>query len=300
MDCYIYFIRSFPEKEDIYELKNILSSKGYRIRGIFFRKDFVKERDGISIVVDPACKETTLSDPSTLFMPYNPLLRNYDMLRSLKVPFILRLFDIDKEHLIEAIRGKRCEVEFSMSGIDIYTEDEETYASLKESLTGYIYADDYESMEEAVLRTLKEHKKTLVTAESCTGGLISGRIVNVPGSSDVFLGGFIVYSNDFKVRYLNVDEKVIREKGAVSEEVCRQMVIGAIETTDADLGIGVTGIAGPGGTDSKPQGLTYIGVGNGKEIKIDKRIFNSNRNINRFLASQVALNNLRKFVKGEM
>jgi len=155
-------------------------------------------------------------------------------------------------------------------------------------------------MEEAVLNILKEVKKTLVTAESCTGGMISSRIVNVPGSSEVFLGGLIVYSNEFKIKYLHVDEKTLREKGAVSEEVCRQMVIGAIEATEADVAIGVTGIAGPGGTERKPQGLTYIGVGNGIDVKIERRIFNSSRNINRFLASQVALNNLRKFVKGEL
>jgi len=90
MDCYIYFIRSFPEKEDLYKLKSILTSKGYRIKGILFRKGFVKERDSISIVIDPACKETTLLDPTTLFMPYNPHLRNYDLLKSLKTPYILK------------------------------------------------------------------------------------------------------------------------------------------------------------------------------------------------------------------
>ncbi len=298
MDCYIYFIRSFPEKEDIFELKRILNSKGYRIKGILFRKDFVREREGISIVIDPSCNDTYIIDSQTVFMPYNPLLRDYTKLASLKAPYILRLFDADKKALIEAIKGKNCTVEFNLSGIDIYTEDEKDFKEMREALGKYIYAEDYESMEEVVVKLLKDSEKTVVTAESCTGGLIASRIVNVPGSSEIFMGSFVVYSNEFKVKFLSVDEKVIKEKGAVSEEVCREMVIGAVETAEVDIAVAVTGIAGPGGTKEKPQGLTYIGVGDGKRVHIDKRVFNSTRNINRFLSSQVALNNLRKFIKG--
>ncbi len=298
MDCYLYFIRSFPEKEDLIEIKKVLTSKGYRIKGILFRKYFVREREGISVVIDPSCDSTYIIDSQTVFMPYNPILRDYTKLKSLKAPHILRLFDADKKALIEAIKGKNCTVEFNLSGIDIYTEDEEDFAEMRESLREYIYAEGYESMEEVVVKLLREFKKTVVTAESCTGGLVASRIVNVPGSSEVFMGSFVVYSNEFKVKFLSVDETAIKERGAVSEEVCREMVIGAVETAEVDIAVAVTGIAGPGGTEEKPQGLTYIGVGDGERVYIDRRIFNSTRNINRFLSSQVTLNNLRKFIRG--
>ena len=298
MDCYIYFVRSFPEKEDVSELKSLLTSKGYNIKGIIFKKDFIREKEGISIVIDPACSETCLIDSYTIIFPYNPLYRDYDKLKSLETPYILRLFDVDKNRLLSAIKGKECSVEFRLSGIDIYTYKEEEFLKIREELREYVYAESYKSMEEVVVGTLKKNKKTVALAESCTGGMISSRIVNVPGSSEVFLGGFLVYSNDFKERFLGVNKHTLERYGAVSEEVCREMLKGTIERAGSDLAIAVTGIAGPGGTERKPQGLTYIGVGDIKSIYIDKRIFNSTRNINRFLASQVALNNLRKFIEG--
>jgi PncC family amidohydrolase len=101
----------------------------------------------------------------------------------------------------------------------------------------------------------------LATAESCTGGLVSHLVTNVPGSSDYFVGGVVAYSNPIKERLLGVPEKELVEQGAVSREVAISMAEGARRSLHADVGLSVTGIAGPGGgTSDKPVGLTWVGV----------------------------------------
>jgi len=155
-------------------------------------------------------------------------------------------------------------------------------------------------MEEVVVRLLERKGLKLATAESCTGGLLSARIVNVEGCSKVFLGGFVAYSNELKIRLLGVEESLLEKFGAVSEEVCRAMCIGALEKTDADVSIAITGIAGPtGGTPQKPVGLTYIGIGTDSEVIVKRYHLRGTRNENRFLATQIALDMLRRFVNGK-
>lgn len=100
----------------------------------------------------------------------------------------------------------------------------------------------------------------LATAESCTGGLIAGAITDVPGSSDVFDRGFVTYSNAAKTEMLGVAHEVIATNGAVSEEVAAAMARGALERSRATHAVSVTGVAGPGGTDAKPEGMVCFGV----------------------------------------
>lgn len=116
-----------------------------------------------------------------------------------------------------------------------------------------------ETLEEVVVYNLRDKGLTLATAESCTGGLLSGSIVNVPGSSAVFTEGFITYSNEAKMKYLNVSKTTLDQFGAVSEETAREMAIGAAKASGCDITISTTGVAGPdGGTNEKPVGLVYI------------------------------------------
>src|SRR3990172_122158 len=115
------------------------------------------------------------------------------------------------------------------------------------------------SLEEQVGRALKARGWTLATAESCTGGLLADRITNVPGSSDYFLGGVVSYAYRAKETLLGVDHAVLTSDGAVSETVARQMAEGVRARLGADVGIGVTGVAGPGGgSAAKPAGLVWI------------------------------------------
>ena len=108
---------------------------------------------------------------------------------------------------------------------------------------------------------LKMDELTVTTAESCTGGLVAARLVDVPGVSEVFKQGFITYSNKAKRKLLNVKKTTLKEFGAVSEKTAREMAKGAILASGADAAIATTGIAGPdGGTEEKPVGLVYIGV----------------------------------------
>ena len=112
-----------------------------------------------------------------------------------------------------------------------------------------------------LLFMLRAKAKMIVTAESCTGGLIAGLLTEIPGSSDVVERGFVTYSNQAKIDCLGVDPGTLDQQGAVSEAVARQMAEGALIHSNADIAVSVTGIAGPGGeTDSKPVGLVHLAV----------------------------------------
>ena len=111
----------------------------------------------------------------------------------------------------------------------------------------------------AVVKILKKKKLTLTTVESCTGGAIAARIVNVPGASEVLMQGFVTYSNEAKHKLVGVKKKTLKEFGAVSSQTAAQMAKGGCKVTGSDVAISVTGIAGPGGgTKKKPVGLVYI------------------------------------------
>ena len=154
-----------------------------------------------------------------------------------------------------------------------------------------------ESLEEVVIRLLARHKLTLVTAESCTGGLLSGRIVNVPGASDVFTEGFITYSNQAKMKYLNVSSDTLDAYGAVSEQTAKEMAIGSVNTSGCDIGIAITGIAGPGGgTDDKPVGLVHFACYLNGKFFVSKRQFKGGRDKIREYSVVAALDLIRRSI----
>ncbi len=135
-----------------------------------------------------------------------------------------------------------------------------------------------QSLEEQVVSKLKERGWHVAAAESCTGGLISGRLVNVAGVSEVFGEGYVTYSNEAKHRLLGVSEKALKDYGAVSSQVAEQMARGVMEAAGAQAAIAVTGIAGPdGGTAEKPVGLVYIGCCIQGEIVVTENHFKGSR-----------------------
>ncbi|MEE9166245.1 MAG: competence/damage-inducible protein A [Candidatus Neomarinimicrobiota bacterium] len=158
----------------------------------------------------------------------------------------------------------------------------------------YVYGEDWETLEEVVGKLLRENNVTVAAAESCTGGLLTDRLTNVPGSSDYVLGGVVTYSNEAKISILEVKKKTLEAEGAVSEETARQMAQGVRDRFQAQMGISTTGIAGPGGaTQEKPVGLTYIGLDFSGKRQVKRFIFSENRRFNKELAAQAALNMLR-------
>ncbi len=149
--------------------------------------------------------------------------------------------------------------------VDLFVEDggEERATAIEQQMIAdagrFLFAEREVETAELVLELLRERGLTLATAESCTGGLVGGRLTDVPGSSDVFVGGAIVYSNGAKETSLGVPAAVIAEHGAVSAEVAAAMAQGARERLGADVAVAVTGIAGPGGgTADKPVGLVFV------------------------------------------
>ncbi|MBQ3573182.1 MAG: nicotinamide-nucleotide amidohydrolase family protein, partial [Clostridia bacterium] len=129
-------------------------------------------------------------------------------------------------------------------------------------LGDFVYAEGEDnSLQNTVVELLRKSGKTVATAESCTGGLVAKRITEIPGSSECFECGFVTYSNEQKTERLGVNKATLDKYGAVSPEVAFEMCKGARDKAGADIGIGITGIAGPGGgTDEKPVGLVYIGI----------------------------------------
>lgn len=147
-----------------------------------------------------------------------------------------------------------------------------------------------DSPEEQVVRLLKERNLTITAAESCTGGLIAGTLVNVAGASDVFGEAYVTYSNEAKQRLVGVRAETLEQFGAVSEETAYEMAAGAARAAGADVGLSSTGIAGPGGgTPEKPVGLVYIGCCVRGEVQVRRLNLHGDREQNRMDTVKAAL-----------
>ena len=147
-------------------------------------------------------------------------------------------------------------------------------------------------------RALRSRALTIAVAESCTGGRLGDLLTNVPGSSDYFMGGVISYTNRAKAELLGVSKKSMAQKGAVSEEVARQMASGVRKALHAKIGVGITGIAGPsGGTPRKPVGLVYIAVASEKGSICSKYLFKGTRTQIKKQSADHALEMAFTFVK---
>ena len=173
-------------------------------------------------------------------------------------------------------------------------------AAIRERLGALVYGDGEETLEAVVVRRLDEHGRTLATAESCTGGMIAELVTAVPGSSAVFRGGVVAYANEAKTALLGVPEALLSEHGAVSDPVARAMAEGARARFGADYAIATTGIAGPtGGTADKPVGLLYVALATAEGTESRELFFAFDRERNRRLGAQVALDWVRRHLLGE-
>lgn len=167
-------------------------------------------------------------------------------------------------------------------------------AEIRSRAAEWIYGEDDTDLAAVVLADARRRGWKIATAESCTGGGIGERLTEIPGSSDVYVGGVVAYDNSVKESLLGVPAGLMAEHGAVSEQVAAEMVRGATRTLGTELGIAVTGIAGPGGgTADKPVGLVYIATAVNQSVLVTRGLFVGNRGEIRARAAQVALNRLR-------
>lgn len=144
---------------------------------------------------------------------------------------------------------------------------------------------------------LARRSLTISVAESCTGGLLGSRITDVPGSSAYFMGGIIAYSNEVKIKELQVKEDTIAEHGAVSEETAREMAINIKRLMNTDLGLAVTGIAGPdGGSKEKPVGLVYVALASNEDVEVYRLNLKGDRKENKWQTTEYALYFTYKYI----
>lgn len=207
--------------------------------------------------------------------PLQPLVRD-----GLQLAYCARVGETDVRL---AVRGQHARALLAQGG------------SIVESLLGpLIFGTDGDSLESVLINLLTAHKKTLAVAESCTGGFLAHRLTNVPGSSAVFLGGVVAYSNQVKQDLLGVRAESLRRHGAVSEPVAREMAEGARRLFAADCALAVTGIAGPGGgTPAKPAGTAFIALSQEQGTTVQLQYSPADRETFKFAMSQRALDLLR-------
>jgi len=169
---------------------------------------------------------------------------------------------------------------------------------IKEKMDDYIVTEEELSFEEFIIKELINKNISLSVAESCTGGSLGNKITSVPGSSKIFLGGIISYSNKLKTSLLGVSEDLLNKKGAVSKEVAKEMAQGVRKLTGSDIGISVTGIAGPdGGTRNKPVGLVFIHISAENYDKGIYQIFPGDRETIKKRSVNFSLNLIREYLK---
>lgn len=209
--------------------------------------------------------------------------------------------DIHLAYLPNALTGVRLRLSAYGDSDAQQERIEAEIASLKEIIGDVIYSYEDDTLENCIGKLLKNHGKTLSTAESCTGGLIASMITSVPGASEYFLGSVVSYANSVKHAVLGVSEDILKNYGAVSSECVGAMAEGVRKLTGTDFAIATSGIAGPGGgSDEKPVGLVWIGVSSEAGTETFRLVFNSDRkrNIERFASS--ALYKIFKKIETEL
>lgn len=208
--------------------------------------------------------------------------------------------------IIDANKEK-CDIAFlphRMLGVDIRltSSDNQLVVDLINSIVPrikkYVYGYDKDKLEQVIADLLIQNNLTVSTAESCTSGLLASRLTDVPGSSQYFKGGSVCYSNDLKINDIGVDRDLIEKYGAVSEEVAESLAKNIAKKNNTDIGIGITGIAGPdGGTEKKPVGLVFVGIFYKNNLYIKRYNLTPDRITNRELTVTLCLNEIRKILR---
>lgn len=208
-------------------------------------------------------------------------------------------FIYKNKHLNTGIYASPEDIQIQLNAVGKTSQEattilDEATEQLKDILGDYIFGFNQQSLEEIIGIMLKKQGLSLAVAESCTGGMLGETITSVPGSSDYFKGGIISYDGEIKEKLLGVPHETIIKYGQVSEEVARAMAEGVREKCSSDIGIGITGIAGPdGGSKDKPVGLVYIALSDIRQIVVQKHHLRKDRHTIRLRSVRKALNMLR-------
>jgi len=202
---------------------------------------------------------------------------------------------------------EKCDIAFlphRMLGVDIRLTSsdnqlvEDLINSIVPRIKKYVYGYDNDKLEQVIADLLIQNNLTVSTAESCTSGLLASRLTDVPGSSQYFKGGSVCYSNELKINDIGVDKDLIERYGAVSEEVAESLAKNIAKKNNTDIGIGITGIAGPGGgTEKKPVGLVFVGIFYKNNLYIKRYNLTPDRITNRELTVTLCLNEIRKILR---
>ena len=213
----------------------------------------------------------------------------------------------EKIHDIIEQHSAKCDIAFlphRMLGVDIRLTStdgdliEKLVNDIVKRISKYVYGFDSDKLENVVANLLIENNVTIATAESCTAGMLSARLTDVPGSSKYFKGGVVCYSNNLKRDLVDVNQITLEKYGAVSEETAHELAVNISKKLDSEIGISITGIAGPdGGTEKKPVGLVFVGIFYKNNVYIKKYNLTPNRKINRELTVILCLNEIRKILK---
>ena len=203
--------------------------------------------------------------------------------------------------------NEKCDIAFlphRMLGVDIRLTSsdnqlvEDLINEIVPRIKKYVYGYDNDKLEQVIADLLIKNNLTVSTAESCTSGLLASRLTDVPGSSQYFKGGSVCYSNELKINDIGVDSDLIERYGAVSEEVVESLAKNIAQKNNTDLGIGITGIAGPdGGTEKKPVGLVFVGIFYKNNLYIKRYNLTPDRITNRELTVTLCLNEIRKILR---
>jgi nicotinamide-nucleotide amidase len=234
---------------------------------------------------------------------------------------MLRLFGIPESEIAETLREAerggvdlaKLEITTCLRGgeIEIVTRYErdaerayayESFAAIvAERHADTLYSTDGSTVDDQVAALLREARRTIAVAESCTGGLLAARLTNPPGASEYVLGGIVAYSNEAKIAQAGVARETIERHGAVSEQVARELAAGARTRLGADVGVGVTGIAGPGGgSEQKPVGLVWLSVAGPGDANLTRSVrLPGGRADVRERAVTVAMHMIRRLLRGE-
>ncbi|HIP86524.1 MAG TPA: CinA family protein [Aquifex sp.] len=292
MGFIVYFLNTFPSPATLDQIFRLFTLISWKINSVKFENSPLEDilaREENQIVISPFIERVsveTLRGYTKIVLPLS--CRNWSALNEIFEEKI----SLFKTYPLEYPPKKPLGGKFFVNERELVVLEKPPLGEEN------FYTCRGENLEEVVGKLLRDKGLTLATAESCTGGMVASSLVNVPGSSEYFIGSVVAYSNEVKEKLLGVKRETLDKWGAVSAQTAKEMAEGVKKLLGTDIGISTTGIAGPsGGTETKPVGLTYFGISFKKKTVTFKRVFHFDRNQNRISATYYLLFELFMFLR---